>query len=162
RGPRAGFRRRAATVPSRPARTGRTRRRPTAGSAAPRPAVPSSTRPPRSQQPPPDQTGGDERDRERQRGEAPGEARPEGTGLQRRAGRTRSSRPSTSHSRPTPTDARRLASSRARTTTGRSGKATAVAVSTIGLIAGAESRKASAAAGVTPAATSRLATGTEP
>lgn len=41
------------------------------------------------------------------------------------------------------------------------GKATAVAVSTIGLIAGAESRKAKAAAGLTPRRIRLFATGTE-
>ena len=52
--------------------------------------------------------------------------------------------------------------SRAQTMRGSLGKATAVATSTIGLIAGADSRKASAADGRTPRCISRLAIGTEP
>ncbi len=53
------------------------------------------------------------------------------------------------------------ASSRASTMAGLPGKATAVAVSTIGLIAGAESRNANAAAGVTPRRIRLFATGTD-
>src|SRR5256884_7481024 len=55
----------------------------------------------------------------------------------------------------------RLAANRARTIRGLRGNATAVAVSTIGLIAGADSRNANAAAGVTPRRTSAPATGTD-
>ena len=58
-------------------------------------------------------------------------------------------------SSPTRVAAIRLARNRARTTSGRPGKATAVATSTTGLIAGADSRNASAAAAGAPRATSR-------
>src|SRR5437763_6857039 len=60
------------------------------------------------------------------------------------------------------TDAARLATSRATTICGRPGNATNVATSTTGLIAGADSRNASAAAGVTPRRTRAPAIGTEP
>lgn len=56
----------------------------------------------------------------------------------------------------------RLASARASTIPGLPGKATAVAVSTTGLTAGAASRKARAAAGVTPRRMREPAIGTEP
>ena len=56
----------------------------------------------------------------------------------------------------------RLATNRATTITGRPGNATAVEMSTIGLIAGEESRNANAAAGVTPRRINAPATGTEP
>ena len=58
--------------------------------------------------------------------------------------------------------AARLARNRARTTSGWPGKATAVATSTTGLMAGADSRKASAAGAGAPCATSRPAIGTDP
>ena len=80
-----------------------------------------------------------------------------------RAGmRSQSARPSRSHSQPMTTEVARLATSRATTICGRPGNATDVATSTTGLIAGADSRNASAAAGVTPRRTSAPAIGTEP
>src|SRR5438128_956004 len=56
----------------------------------------------------------------------------------------------------------RLATNRASTIIGRPGKATAVEINTIGLIAGEARRKANAAAGVTPRRMRAPATGTEP
>src|SRR6266508_1631275 len=80
----------------------------------------------------------------------------------RRARSSSSSRPVHAHTRPTIVEVSRLATRRATITAGRPGKATAVAVSTTGLIAGADSRNASAAAGSAPRATSRPAIGTDP
>lgn len=76
-------------------------------------------------------------------------------------GRSHSSLPSHSHSQPMAQAAAREATSRASTISGRPGKATAVAVRTIGLTAGADSRNANAAAGVTPRPIRLLATGTD-
>src|SRR6185312_12174868 len=70
--------------------------------------------------------------------------------------------PSRSHNQPIPTATTRLAAPRPITIAGLPGKATAVAVSTIGLIAGAASRNAIAAAGVTPRRISDPAIGTLP
>ncbi len=64
--------------------------------------------------------------------------------------RIQSALPSRSHSQPMTMATIRLATPRPTTISGLFGNATAVAVSTIGLIAGAASRNASAAAGVTP------------
>src|SRR6266498_2261960 len=80
----------------------------------------------------------------------------------RRARSSSSSRPVHAHTRPTIVEVSRLATRRATITAGRPGKATAVAVSTTGLIAGADSRNASAAAGSAPRTTSRPAIGTDP
>ena len=66
------------------------------------------------------------------------------------------------HSMPTAIAVSSEATKRAATTSGWPGKATAVATSTTGLIAGADSMKANAAAGATPRAVSRPAIGTEP
>lgn len=79
----------------------------------------------------------------------------------RSGGRIQSVRPSRCHNQPIAHATSRLATNRARTICGLPGNATAVAASTIGLIAGADSRNASAAAGVTPRRTSAPATGTE-
>ncbi len=79
----------------------------------------------------------------------------------RATGRSHSSRPSQSHSQPITTAVASEASSRASTMTGLAGKAIAVAVSTTGLIAGADSRNANAAAGVTPRPIRLFATGTD-
>ena len=68
----------------------------------------------------------------------------------RATGSSHSSRPSQSHSQPITAAVTSEASSRASTISGLPGKAMAVAVRTIGLIAGADSRNAKAAAGVTP------------
>ena len=76
--------------------------------------------------------------------------------------RIQSALPSRSHSQPITTATTRLATPRATTISRSFGKATAVAVSTIGLIAGAASRNASAAAGVTPRRISEPAIGTLP
>jgi hypothetical protein len=70
--------------------------------------------------------------------------------------------PSLSHSQPMTMAISRLPTARSTTICGWPGKATAVAVSTIGLTAGAASRNASAAAGVTPRRISDPAIGTEP
>lgn len=70
-------------------------------------------------------------------------------------------RPIRVHSQPITQATSRLPTNRASTISGLRGNATAVAVSTIGLIAGAESRNAIAAAGVTPRRTSAPATGTD-
>ena len=80
------------------------------------------------------------------------------------AGRARasSSRPKRDHTSPTTIAASRLATRRAPTISGFPGNATAVATSTTGLIAGAESRNVSAAAAGAPRDTSRPAIGTEP
>lgn len=72
-----------------------------------------------------------------------------------------SSRPSQSHSQPIAAAVTSEASSRASTISGLPGKATAVAVSTTGFTAGADSRNANAAAGVTPRPIRLLATGTD-
>ena len=72
------------------------------------------------------------------------------------------SRPMRSHSHPTTVAASTLATKRATTISGRPGKATPVATSTTGLMAGEASRKASATAGFTPRSTSRPASGTAP
>src|SRR5262249_1179638 len=72
-----------------------------------------------------------------------------------------SRRPNASQSQPITHAVIRLATARATTISGFLGKATAVAVGTIGLIAGEASRNASAAAGVMPRRTSAPATGTE-
>jgi hypothetical protein len=69
---------------------------------------------------------------------------------------------SRSHSHPIATATTRLATPRATTISGRPGNATAVAVNTIGLIAGAASRNANAAAGVTPRRIKDPAIGTLP
>src|SRR5689334_4380131 len=74
----------------------------------------------------------------------------------------RSPRPIAVQANPTATAAIRLATNLAATISGWPGNATAVATSTTGLIAGAESKKVSAAAGVTPRDISRRAIGTEP
>ncbi len=79
----------------------------------------------------------------------------------RATGRSHTSRPSQSHSQPITTAVASEASSRASTMTGLAGKAIAVAVSTTGLIAGADSRNANAAAGVTPRPIRLFATGTD-
>src|SRR6195952_285733 len=71
-------------------------------------------------------------------------------------------RPSFSQIQPTSTAVSRPAVRRAQTILGSFGKATAVATNTIGLIAGADRRKASAADGRTPRWMSRLAIGTDP
>ena len=63
--------------------------------------------------------------------------------------------------RPTTTEVSREARNRAATISGRPGKATAVDTSTTGLMAGAASMKARAAAERTPPARSRAAIGTE-
>src|SRR5581483_2748020 len=60
---------------------------------------------------------------------------------------------------PTTTEAPSPASSRPTTIAGLPGNATAVATRTIGLMAGADSRKANAAAGVTPLDTGRAGRG---
>ena len=70
--------------------------------------------------------------------------------------------PRATQASPTTIEVTSEATSRASTIAGRPGKATAVDTSTTGLIAGADSRKASAAAGVTPRETNRPAMGTEP
>jgi dienelactone hydrolase len=79
----------------------------------------------------------------------------------RAGGRIQSERPSRCHNQPITQATIRLATNRASTISGLPGNATAVAVSTIGLIAGADSRNVSAAAGVTPRRTSAPATGTD-
>src|SRR5262249_2434270 len=70
--------------------------------------------------------------------------------------------PTRAHTSPTMIAAARLATKRAATISGRPGNATAVAISTTGLIAGAASRNVSAAAGGTPLPISRRAIGTPP
>jgi len=80
----------------------------------------------------------------------------------RRWMRIQRSLPKRAHSSPTMTATASEATNRASTNSGRPGKATAVAISTTGLIAGADSRKVSAAAGGTPRDISPPATGTEP
>ncbi|CAM5308160.1 hypothetical protein SCYAM73S_00832 [Streptomyces cyaneofuscatus] len=77
----------------------------------------------------------------------------------RTVGRSHFSRPSASHSQPITTAVASEASSRATTMDGSPGKAMAVVVRTTGLTAGADSRKAKAAAGVTPRPIRLLATG---
>src|SRR4051812_35424322 len=76
--------------------------------------------------------------------------------------RIHSALPIRNQSQPISTATTRLAAPRATTISGCFGNAIAVAVSTIGLIAGAASRKARAAAGVTPRRISEPAIGTEP
>src|SRR5918993_214999 len=73
-----------------------------------------------------------------------------------------SSRPSRAHSRPTATAVASEARNRAATISGRPGNATAVETSTTGLMAGAASMNANAAAGAAPRAVSRPAIGTAP
>ena len=75
--------------------------------------------------------------------------------------RSHFARPNLNHSHPMMTAVAKEATNLATTICGCPGKATNVETSTIGLIAGAERRKASAAAGVTPLAMSDPATGTE-
>ena len=70
--------------------------------------------------------------------------------------------PSLIQSQPIATAVITEARKRANTISGLPGNATAVATSTTGLIAGAESRNANAAAGVTPRRSSPPAIGTEP
>src|SRR5690606_15948694 len=72
-----------------------------------------------------------------------------------------SSLPHRIHSQPMTSAVAREPTNRASTIAGSPGKATAVDTSTIGLTAGAASRKASAADGATPWPISRRATGTE-
>ena len=69
--------------------------------------------------------------------------------------------PKRSHSQPMITAVAREAMNRATTIIGSPGNATKVEASTMGLIAGAERRKASAAAGGTPRDIKLLATGTD-
>ena len=70
--------------------------------------------------------------------------------------------PNRAQTSPTTVAASRLARNRAATISGWPGNATAVETSTTGLIAGADSRNVSAAAGMAPRETSRPAIGTEP
>jgi hypothetical protein len=76
----------------------------------------------------------------------------------------RSSSPASRRTQRSPTTVAvaRLATKRVSTTSGCPGKATAVATMTTGLMAGADRRNASAAAGTTPRDMSRRAIGTEP
>lgn len=80
----------------------------------------------------------------------------------RRGSRIQSARPRRSQSQPMTMATTRLATARPRTISGLLGNATAVAVSTIGLMAGAASRNARAAAGVTPRRIKEPAIGTAP
>ncbi len=80
----------------------------------------------------------------------------------RRGSLIHSGRPSRSQSQPMVQAATMLATPLATTIIGLPGNATAVAVRTMGLIAGAASRNANAAAGVIPRRTKAPAIGTEP
>jgi hypothetical protein len=82
--------------------------------------------------------------------------------MRRRARSIQASRPTRAHSSPTATAAASEATNRAATTSGRPGKATAVDTSTTGLMAGAASMKAKAAAAGAPPAVRRPAMGTAP
>ena len=75
---------------------------------------------------------------------------------------THSARPNRDHSSPITTAVASDARHRASTSAGWPGNATAVATSTTGLIAGAESMNVSAAAPLVPGPNSRRATGTDP
>ena len=70
--------------------------------------------------------------------------------------------PTASHNHPIATEVSTEARKRATTISGRPGNATAVATRTIGLIAGADSRNANAAAGATPRRSRPPAIGTDP
>ena len=82
--------------------------------------------------------------------------------MRRRSRSIQASRPTRAHSSPTATAVTSEARNRAATTCGRPGKATAVDTSTTGLMAGAASMKAKAAAAGAPRAVSRPAIGTAP